>query len=172
MEEPAPTAIYAQVNMALKRKNRRNSTSRGDSGEDSGRKRPVPPQRPPPTPPTAYTSKKATPPPVAPKKPSLQSHEGSSSRTSPEHNNITSSSSPTKIPLLPKPPAIPKKASQVLAEKKRKIVPPKPIPYHIYIKAKEKRLLNASGPERRGEDKENRPDSYGRDTDSDGSNDS
>lgn len=147
MEEPNPNAIYAQVDMALKHKNRRNSTSkreentrRGDDGrreEAGGRKRPaLPPQRPPPTPPQAFSAKK-TPPPVAPRKPSSHVIENTNSRSA--------NSSPEKSvkPLtLPKPPAIDKKASQVLCERKRKVVPPKPIPYHIYIRTKEKKRLN------------------------------
>ena len=168
MEEPNPNAVYAQVDMALKRKNRRNSTSKGGR-EETGRKRPgPPPQRPPPIPPVAYTGKKTNPPPpVATKKPSLTEQ---ANRATSEHNHLPSSSPSLKPQTLPKPPTIPKKVSQVLAEKKRKIVPPKPIPYHIYIKAKEKRLLNgsSSGPGRTGKEKENRPSHR----DSDSSNDS
>ena len=150
-EENCQTAVYAQVNMAMKRKNRRNSTSKSDS--DREKKKPAPPQRPPPTPPPAYSNKKPAPPPVAPKKPRSQSPENSNKATQPlvtDQEDHGSKSPPT----LPKSPAISKKASQLLAEKRNKIVPPKPIPYHIYIKAKEKRLLNG-GEERGREDKEN-----------------
>ena len=145
--------------MAMKRKNRRNSTG----GGEGGRKKPAPPQRPPPTPPAAYSGKRTPPPPVAPKKPSLHSPIASPEKIS----------SPSSKPLtLPKPPAIAKKASQVLAEKKRRTVPPKPIPYHIYIKAKEKRLLKGSGGRETG-NKENVPTiCCTRDTDSDSSTDS
>ena len=158
MEQPNPNAIYAQVNMALKRKNRRNSTSKSDSEGKSVRKKPAgPPQRPPPVPPPAYSIKK---PPVAPKKPSLPSP----SRTPPQQQT---NSPPSRPPTLPKPPAIAKKASQLIAEKRLKTAPPKPIPYHIYIRTKHKRqqLNGREG----GENKENRPTVEERDSDSDGS---
>lgn len=127
MDAPVnPDAIYSTVNMALKHKNRRNSTSKRDKG--TGKKPHGPPQRPPPTPPPAYTSKR-TPPVTTP--------------GSPQPGDTAPQSSPPP-PTSPKPPLpkIAKKSSQLLAQlesekrKKAKKAPPKPVPYHIYIKSK------------------------------------
>ena len=155
-----PTAIYATVDLALKHKNRRNSAR----GRGTGKKVHGPPQRPPPTPPAAYTG----------------------NMTLPASVNTTKSPQSTRPPPSeqapkPPPPRIPKKPSQLLAQleknndnkkKKKSTVPPKPIPYHIYINTKRKMGASCGGVESRGAggDKENR-DTLHRDSDSDDSDD-